>query len=71
MLIFGAQDTTSSALSRILYLLSRPENFHIQDRLREEILRAQAAEDEDIELDYDVLSNLPVLDAIVKETLRL
>lgn len=70
MLIFGAQDTTSSALSRILYLLSRPENLHIQDRLREEILNAQA-EDEDIELDYDVLSNLPFLDAIVKETLRL
>ncbi|KAJ4489794.1 cytochrome P450 [Lentinula lateritia] len=65
VLIFGAQDTTSSALSRILHLLAM--NPHIQDKVREEITAAFADVDR---LGYDSISELAWLDAVVKETLR-
>jgi cytochrome P450 len=65
-MIFGAQDTTSSALSRILYLLSiRPD---IQQKIREEI---RAVHTSDRQLSLDEISALPWLDAVLKETLRL
>ncbi|THU78506.1 cytochrome P450 [Dendrothele bispora CBS 962.96] len=64
--LFAAMDTTSSALARILYLLStRP---HIQDKLRQEVLEARC---ENKDIPYDQLVSLPYLDAICKETLRL
>ncbi|KAJ7580829.1 cytochrome P450 [Mycena floridula] len=63
-LIFTATDTTSSALARVLHLLAtHPEK---QERLRQEILELG---DED--LGHDNLVNLPYLDAICRETLRL
>jgi len=59
-------DTTSAALARIFFLLaSHPEE---QQRLREEINVAYHPGDR---LDYDALNNLPYMDAIIKETLRL
>ncbi|TFK20717.1 cytochrome P450 [Coprinopsis marcescibilis] len=64
--VFAAMDTTSSALARILYLLS--ERQDVQDRLRKEIREARAQYGE---LDFDQLMNLPYLDAICRETLRL
>ncbi|KAI5116715.1 hypothetical protein M0805_003227 [Coniferiporia weirii] len=73
-LIFAAQDTTSSALTRILHLLaSRPA---AQARLRTEIRQAQCSEETASvsakeEWDYDALMHLPYLDAVVRETLRL
>jgi hypothetical protein len=66
-LTFAAMDTTSSALSRILYLLST--NQEAQERLRQEIRTAKKEYGPD--LDYDTLSSLPYLDAICRETLRL
>ncbi|KAJ3496107.1 hypothetical protein NLJ89_g10532 [Agrocybe chaxingu] len=67
-LTFAATDTTSSALSRILYLLAI--NKDCQDRLRQEI--RQAKEDNGgRDIDYDTLVSLPYLDAICRETLRL
>ncbi|KAF8959860.1 cytochrome P450 [Flammula alnicola] len=73
VLVFGAQDTTSSCLSRILHLLAqRPD---IQDKIRAEIQAGRCEESNILEhsgrLDYDVLSKLPWLDAVLKETLRL
>jgi len=64
--IFAAMDTTSSALSRILHILSeRPKE---QEKLRKEIINArQGAGD----LSHDELVSLPYLDAVCKETLRL
>lgn len=67
VLIFGAQDTTSSALSRILHLLS--VNPEVQSKLRDEI--EIALKDSDGRLDYDTVMALPWLDAVLKETLRL
>ena len=58
-------DTTSNATARLLYLLaSHPE---VQKRLRNEILEAQSGE----ETAYDKLNELPFLDAVCRETLRL
>ena len=60
-------DTTSSALSRILHLLSL--NQDVQNKLRKEISEAFEAERGD--LSYDKIVALPYLDAICRETLRL
>lgn len=72
VLIFGAQDTTSSLLSRILHLLSL--NPDVQKRVRQELHEARndnVLADNPNRLGYDALSELPWLDAVVKETLRL
>ena len=65
MIILAGLDTTSNALSRILTILSQhPEH---QQKLREELLNAHAAEG----LSYDELNRLPILDATIRETMRL
>ncbi|OBZ67845.1 Docosahexaenoic acid omega-hydroxylase CYP4F3 [Grifola frondosa] len=64
-LTFAAMDTTSNALSLILQLLA--EHPDVQDRVRTEILEASNGED----LPYDKLIELPYLDAVCRETLRL
>ncbi|KAF8883812.1 cytochrome P450 [Infundibulicybe gibba] len=68
VLIFGAQDTTSSALSRLLYMLSiHPEiQAAVQDEVRAAIRSKQGGR-----LEYDEIMALPMLDAVLKETLRL
>ncbi|TBU47494.1 cytochrome P450 [Dichomitus squalens] len=63
--ILAGMDTTSNATARLLYLLA--ENPSVQKRLREEILEAQAGE----EISYDQLNELPFLDSVCRETLRL
>ncbi|KAF4623118.1 hypothetical protein D9613_001355 [Agrocybe pediades] len=68
VLVFGAQDTTSSCLSRVLHLLA--ENQDVQDKIRSEI-RATAEFESGARMDYDALIKLPWLDAVLKETLRL
>jgi cytochrome P450 len=65
-LVFAAMDTTSGALSRTLLTLAQhPE---AQDRLREELKQVK---DDKGDLSYDDLVNLPYLDAVCRETLRL
>ncbi|KXN82785.1 Cytochrome P450 3A16 [Leucoagaricus sp. SymC.cos] len=61
----AGMETTSSAMSRILHLLSI--HTDIQDRLRAEICGAQ----KNGQLNYDQLVSLPYLDAVCRETLRL
>lgn len=65
-LISAANLTTSRALSRILHELAN--NLDIQDRLSAEIREAKASHGE--ALPFDTLDALPVLDAVVRETLR-
>lgn len=60
-------DTTSGALSRILHLLA--QNPDVQMKLRKEITEARTLNGGDI--DYNGLVNLPYLDAVIRETLRL
>lgn len=64
----AAVDTTSNALSRILELLSLNQN--VQDKARAEILEAKR-ENGGEDLTYDQLVQLPYLDAVCRETLRL
>lgn len=55
----------------MLQILSRAENSSLQAALREEILHAVEERAGD-ELEYeDIMDGLPLLDAVLKETLRL
>lgn len=65
-LMFAAMDTTTYATSRILHLLAIHQD--VQDKLRAEIRAAKAKFEG--EPDYDQLSSLPYLDAVIRETLR-
>lgn len=64
-LILAAMDTTSNALGLILTRLA--EHPDIQQKLREELIDADA----DKGLDFDALMNLPLLEAVCRETLRM
>ncbi|KAF9820625.1 hypothetical protein IEO21_01328 [Rhodonia placenta] len=64
--IFAGMDTTSGALAHILQLLA--DHPDVQTKLRAEILEAQG-DGEDIS--YDQLVELPYLEAVCRETLRL
>lgn len=64
--MFAAMDTTSGALSRILYTLAQHPDA--QEKLRREIIEARH---EDGDIDYDRLVALPYLEAVCRETLRL
>ena len=63
--ILAGMDTTSNATARVLHLLAL--NPDVQKKLRDEILEAQAGE----EVPYDRLNELPYLDSVCRETLRL
>lgn len=64
--IIAGTDTTSNALARILQLLA--EHQDIQDKVREELFNAGS---DGADIPYDQLMDLPYLDAICRETLRL
>ena len=59
-------DTTSSAIARVLCLLSIHQD--VQSKLRQEIVEVRNLYEN---LNYDNLLALPYLDAICRETLRL
>ncbi|KAK7681425.1 hypothetical protein QCA50_015517 [Cerrena zonata] len=65
--ILAGTDTTSNALTAMMCTLAK--HVDIQDKLRAEILEAQAQFGEDIP--YDDLVALPYMDAFVRESLRL
>ena len=64
--ILAAIETTTSAMCRILYLLA--EKPDVQERLRQEVVNARKEAGGD--LDFDTLMELPYMDAIYRETLR-
>ena len=65
VLVMAATDTTSSALARILHLLAQHQD--VQEKLRAEL---QEASPDGQDIPYDQLVDLPYLDAICRETLR-
>ncbi|CAE7190749.1 unnamed protein product [Rhizoctonia solani] len=65
--IFGGHETTSSAVARILDIIANQPR--VQARLREEI--SQYFENNPNDTNYDGLLELPYLDGVVRETLRL
>ncbi|KAG6909554.1 hypothetical protein DXG01_016802 [Tephrocybe rancida] len=68
-MIHGAQETSSSVLSRFISLLAL--NPELQARLRAELREARASKGSDKDFDFRDLENLPLLDAVCRETLRL
>ncbi|KAF9815151.1 hypothetical protein IEO21_04769 [Rhodonia placenta] len=64
--IFAGMDTTSGALAHTLQLLA--EHPDVQDKMRAEIVQALGGGQE---IPYDTLVDLPYLDAVCRETLRL
>ncbi|KAI0639055.1 cytochrome P450 [Trametes polyzona] len=67
-MILAGMDTTANSLARILQLLA--ENPSVQERLRTEIIAAVEAEGNGDTLDFDRLLDLPYLDAVCRETMR-
>lgn len=67
ILVFAATDTTTSALVQTLQLLI--EHPDVQEKVRQEI--AEAKENTNQDIPYDRLVDLPLLDAVCRETLRL
>lgn len=66
---FAGSDTTSLALDWTFLLLG--ERPGMQNRLREEILAAFPDQEENQSLDFALIDNLPFLDKVIKESLRL
>lgn len=62
---FAGMDTTSNSLARILHILAMHPD--VQEKVREESIKARS----DGDLSYDELMQLPYLDAVIRETLRL
>ncbi|KAF8217181.1 cytochrome P450 [Mycena galopus ATCC 62051] len=67
-IVHGGQETTSSSLARFLTLIA--EDVDLQQRLREEIRGAKALKAPGEDLDFNELERLPLLDAVVREMLR-
>ncbi|KAI0359045.1 cytochrome P450 [Trametes cingulata] len=67
-MILAGMDTTANSLARILELLAK--NPDVQERLREEIVHAVETEGSGDTLDFNKLMELPYLDAVCRETLR-
>lgn len=66
--MFAGLDTVASAFARLLQTLAT--HSHIQEKLRKEIIDL-VGENGWEQLTYDQLASLPLLDAVLKETLRL
>lgn len=64
MLIAG-HETTATSMDWLLYDLAKPENQHIQSRLRDELLSVPTDSPT-----LEELNALPYLDAVLRETLR-
>ncbi|KAI0741674.1 cytochrome P450 [Daedaleopsis nitida] len=67
-LVSAAMDTTSGVLSHLLHLLA--DHPDVQERLRKEVIGARQEADGG-HISYDRLVELPYLDAVCRETLRL
>ena len=62
-------ETTATAISRTLNILATQQD--LQARLRAEILKARADSGATGDLTHDILVDLPLLDAVTREILRL
>ena len=67
-MVLAGMDTTANTLARVLQLLA--EHPNVQDRLRGEILETIESEGSST-VDFDKLMELPYMDAVCRETLRM
>ncbi|EJF63643.1 cytochrome P450 [Dichomitus squalens LYAD-421 SS1] len=68
-MVLAGMDTTANSLARALQILA--ERQDVQEKLRQEILHAIETEGQDGTLDYEKIMELPYLEAVCRETLRL
>jgi cytochrome P450 len=69
--LVAGHETTATGVQWALYTLTRPENLHIQRRLRDEVRQQFPRLESGEEISARTLStNLPYLDAVCKECLR-
>ncbi|KAJ7166841.1 cytochrome P450 [Mycena filopes] len=68
-IVHGGQETTSSSLARFLSIVA--EDTDLQQRLRVELQEAKANKAPGENLDFNELERLPLLDAVVREMLRI
>ncbi|KAJ7148550.1 cytochrome P450 [Mycena crocata] len=68
-IVHGGQETTSSSLARFLSLVAADSD--LQQRLRLELQEAKAKKAPGEDLDFNELERLPLLDAVVREMLRI
>jgi len=68
-LLCVGHETTSIGITRVLEILSIHQD--LQDRLRAEILKARTDTRGSADLPYDIITTLPLLDATIRETMRL
>ncbi|KAF7356022.1 hypothetical protein MVEN_00931600 [Mycena venus] len=67
-IVHGGQETTSSSLARFLTIVA--EDSDLQQKLRAELQEAKAKKAPGEDLDYVEIERLPLLDAVVREMLR-
>ncbi|KAH7317705.1 cytochrome P450 [Rhexocercosporidium sp. MPI-PUGE-AT-0058] len=69
-LLGAGHETSATAVTWGIYILSQPRYAHIQDRLRREIRANLPSPSSGIEVTADMLDKLPYLDAVSKEIMR-
>ncbi|KUJ07418.1 cytochrome P450 [Mollisia scopiformis] len=69
-LLGAGHETSATAVTWGIYLLSQPRYAHIQNRLRQEVREYLPSPSSGIEVTEDMLEKLPYLDAVSKEILR-
>ncbi|KAE8442148.1 hypothetical protein EG329_003799 [Mollisiaceae sp. DMI_Dod_QoI] len=70
-LLGAGHETSATAVTWGIYLLSQPRYAHIQNRLREEIREYLPSPSSGVEVTEDMLDKLPYLEAVSKEILRM
>ncbi|KAI1005687.1 hypothetical protein K3495_g2529 [Podosphaera aphanis] len=69
-LMGAGHETSATAINWGIYILSRPENAHVQKKLREEIRANLPSPDSGEIVTAEILDKLQYLDAVSKEILR-
>ncbi|KAH6688251.1 cytochrome P450 [Leptodontidium sp. MPI-SDFR-AT-0119] len=69
-LLGAGHETSATAVTWGIYILSQPRYAHIQERLREEIRANIPSPSSGMEVTADILDKLPYLDAVSKEIMR-
>ncbi|KAI0717428.1 cytochrome P450 [Cerioporus squamosus] len=68
-MVLAGMDTTANSLARVLQLLA--EHPDVQEKLREEVTSAAETEGTEGTIDFDTLMDMPYMDAVCRETLRI
>uniref|UniRef100_A0A7S3GDJ3 Cytochrome P450 n=1 Tax=Palpitomonas bilix TaxID=652834 RepID=A0A7S3GDJ3_9EUKA len=71
LFLFAAQDTTSNTLSFAVEFLSRPENIHYQQKVRDEAKRVFGSARRVLEAGRTDVNQLQFCEQVINETLRL